>query len=166
MGLVIEIVMYTLRTEILINAPIERCFDLARSVEAHVQSTQSTGERVVAGRMSGLLEMDEEVTWEAVHFGVRQRLTSRIVAFEFPRFFRDQMVRGAFAMLEHDHLFETVSPGVTKMIDVLKFKAPLGPLGWIAEWVFLGRYMQRFLMTRAQELKTMAESDDWQRYCG
>ena len=44
-----------------IAAPLERCFDLARSVELHTRSTSSTGEHVIAGRTSGLLELDEEV---------------------------------------------------------------------------------------------------------
>jgi|SRR5215470_17017833 len=48
-----------------IAAPPERCFDLARSVELHTRSTSSTGERVIAGRTSGLLELNDEATWEA-----------------------------------------------------------------------------------------------------
>src|SRR5205809_6072277 len=96
--------MYTIRVVTNIGAPAEWCFDLAGSVEAHVRSTRASGERVVAGRTSGLLELGEEVTWEGRHFRVRQRLTSAITQFERPWFFQDRMVRGAFAALEHDHV--------------------------------------------------------------
>ena len=68
--------------ETVIRAAPERCFDLARSVDAHVASTHQSGERVVAGRTQGLLELGEEVTWEAVHLGLRQRLTAKITVLE------------------------------------------------------------------------------------
>src|SRR2546427_12849864 len=88
-----------------IAAPRERCFDLARSVELHMRSTAATGETAVAGRLGGLLALGEEVTWRARHFGVWQQLTSQITAYERPTHFRDSMVRGAFARLDHDHIF-------------------------------------------------------------
>jgi ligand-binding SRPBCC domain-containing protein len=108
--------MYKLRVTTSIAAPAETCFDLARSVDAHVQSATGTGERVVGGRMSGLLELDDEVTWEGKHFGVVQRLSSKITEFRPYRYFQDRMTQGAFRFLEHDHLFETRDGG-TIMID-------------------------------------------------
>src|SRR5690349_4793455 len=103
--------MYTIRIATPIAAPPERCFDLARSVDAHLESAKSTGERVVAGRTSGLLELGEEITWEARHLGVRQRLTSRITAFDRPSYFQDRMVRGIFKSFEHDHHFQPQPDG-------------------------------------------------------
>lgn len=55
----------------LICAPRDRVFDLFRSIDAHQDSTQGTHERAVAGVISGLIGMNDEVTWEARHFGVR-----------------------------------------------------------------------------------------------
>jgi hypothetical protein len=46
-----------------IRAPRERVFDLARSIDAHQDSTGGTGERAVAGVTKGLIGMNEEVTW-------------------------------------------------------------------------------------------------------
>jgi ligand-binding SRPBCC domain-containing protein len=148
--------MYELRITTSIAAPLSRCFDLARSVDAHVQSAEGTGERVVGGRLSGLLELGDEVTWEARHFGVTQRLSSKITQFRPCTFFQDRMTRGAFRFLEHDHLFEPQGDG-TLMTDVLRFKAPLGPLGWIAERVLLASHLRRFLIARGLALKSMAE---------
>lgn len=143
---------------LLITAPIERCFDLARDVDAHIATTLGTEERVVAGRMSGLFELNDEVTWEAVHFGVRQRLTSRITKFDRPHHFRDSMVRGAFKRFDHDHYFKETRGG-THCRDVFDYDAPLGPLGWVAERGFLTRYMQNFLAVRLRMLKDMAERE-------
>jgi ligand-binding SRPBCC domain-containing protein len=148
-----------------IAAPPERCFDLARSVELHALSTAHTGERVVAGRTSGLLAPGDELTFRARHLGVVQRLTGRIVAYERPRHFRDAQLRGAFARLEHDHFFEPDGAGGTVMRDVLSFDAPLGPLGRLAERLFLTAYMRRFLERRNAVLKRVAETPgEWERF--
>ena len=146
-----------------IAAPVERCFDLARSVEAHTHSTAATSERAVAGKTSGLLALGDHVTWRARHLGIWQELTSRIAAFDRPRHFRDSLVRGAFARFDHDHFFEPTATG-TLVRDVFEYRAPLGLLGRIAERLFLTAYMRRFLDARLRALKVLAESDAWVRF--
>src|SRR5215510_835622 len=74
-----------------IEAPPERVFDLARSIDLHAQGQARHRERAIAGVTSGLIGMGQSVTWEARHFGITQQLTSRIVAFDRPRSFRDSM---------------------------------------------------------------------------
>lgn len=155
-------VKIVVRTEI--AAPIERCFDLARSVDFHKHSMSSTGERAVAGVTSGLIGAGQEVTWEARHLGVRQRLTSRIVEFDRPRMFVDEQVRGAFASLRHAHRFEVAGEGRTIVTDDFTFRAPLGVLGRLAEMLFLTRYMRRFLEAHAARLKATLESDEWRGF--
>ena len=151
------------RTEIEIFAPPERCFDLARSVDAHVASTRGTGELAVAGVTTGLLALGDTVTWRARHFGVTQELTAKITAFDRPRHFRDEMTRGAFARLCHDHYFEPTATG-TRMVDVFDFTAPLGPLGSAVDRLFLARYLRTFLEERGRALKQFAESDAGSRF--
>ncbi|MEM9479861.1 MAG: SRPBCC family protein [Verrucomicrobiota bacterium] len=151
----------TLETEI--HAPAERVFDLARSIDAHTASTSKTGERAVAGRTSGLIELGETVTWEATHFGVKQRLSVEITELDRPKRFRDRMINGAFAHMDHVHLFEPTSSG-TRMKDEFQFSAPLGIFGRIAEKLFLTGYMRNFLCERNAILKRMAESDEWREF--
>lgn len=148
--------MPTIRIETWIAAPAEVCFDLARSVEAHLGSTSKTGERAVAGVTSGLLGLGDTVTWQARHLGFEQRLTSKMTRVERPRIFEDQMVSGAFASFTHLHEFEDVRGG-TLMIDTFVYRSPLGPLGRIADFIFLEQYMRRLLTERAEYLKRAAE---------
>lgn len=150
---------------IAIAAPIDRCFDLARSVEAHLHSTAATGERVVGGRMTGLMRLGDEVAWEARHLGIRQRLTSRITQYERPVHFRDSQVCGAFARFDHDHHFEALDSNRTRMRDVFDYTAPFGLIGRVADALFLTRYMRRFLLMRNQQIAYLAESHDGDRYC-
>ncbi len=140
-----------------IDAPIAQCFDLARSIDLHVESTKQTGEKAIAGRTSGLIALGETVTWRAKHFGIWQNLTSKITEFDYPNSFTDEMVRGAFNSFRHEHLFFAVNTQ-TVMKDVFVFESPCGLVG---EWVnklFLGWYMSRLLEKRNRVIKQAAES--------
>jgi ligand-binding SRPBCC domain-containing protein len=141
-----------------ISAPIEKVFDLSRCIDAHEKSQSTHHEKAVAGRTSGLIENGESVTWEAVHFGVRQRLTSRIATMTRPTHFRDTMVAGAFKRIDHDHFFEAQPDGSTRMRDVFDYDAPLGPIGRLADWLFLESYMRRLLEAKNQFIKQRAEA--------
>src|ERR1700720_4275763 len=144
-----------LRTRV--AAPPSRCFDLARDVELHQRSTAASRERAVGGVTSGLLGAGDEVTWEATHFGVRQRLSSRITEFDPPNRFVDVMVRGAFVRFRHEHQFLALGDG-TEMVDTFDYTSPLGPLGRLADGLFLRRYMTALLRDRNAYLKRVAES--------
>ena len=146
-----------------IAAPIETVFDLARSVDLHVDTMSTTNERAVAGRTSGLVEMGDTVTWEATHFLVRQKLTVSIVAFERPNHFRDSMVSGAFSRFDHDHDF-MVTENSTLMTDTFDFTSPFGPLGHIANYLFVTRHMRKLLETRNFVIKSIAESGDADKF--
>ncbi len=141
-----------------IAAPIELVFDLARSIDAHRHSQTNHEEKAIGGRTSGLISLGETVTWEAVHFGIRQRLTAKIVEMDRPTHFRDTMVAGAFKRFDHDHFFSVGSDGRTMMRDVFDYSSPLGPVGRVADALFLKRYMTNLLDERNQALKQLAES--------
>jgi len=145
-----------LRVETRIRAPTERCFDLARSVETHLGSTSETGEKAIGGVTTGLLGPGDWVTWEAVHLGIKQRLTAQITRFERPHVFVDEMIRGAFASFTHTHEFRS-DGDATLMVDTFSYVSPLGWLGVLADKLFLERYMTSFLRKRAEYLKRVAE---------
>jgi ligand-binding SRPBCC domain-containing protein len=144
-----------------INAPTERCFDLARSIDLHVISTSKTNEKAIAGRLTGPAQQGDVITWQATHFGINQKLTVRIEELKFLEYFKDAMVKGAFKSFEHEHFFEEME-GVTTMTDVFEFESPLGILGKMANSIFLSAYMKKFLERRNSVIKEYAESDKWQ----
>ena len=118
----------------------------------------------MSGVTSGLIGPDQFVRWRAKHLGVRQHLTSKITAFDSPRYFQDTMLEGAFKFMQHDHFFEALSDSQTEMRDRFTFAAPLGVFGIIAEHSFLKRYMDRFLRHRNEIVKQVAESDRWESF--
>jgi ligand-binding SRPBCC domain-containing protein len=143
--------------ETFIAAPIERVFDLARDVEAHNRSASFSRERCVEpGRTSGLLQLGDLVTFEGMHFGVRQRVTAKIVEVDAPRRFVDELVRSAFKRLRHEHDFEERDGG-TLMRDTLEWTSPFGILGRIADTLFVRKHMEWFVTTKQRALKKIAE---------
>ena len=150
--------MPLIRLETFIEAPKQVVFDVARSIDLHQVSTAQTNEKAIAGRTSGLIELDEWVTWEAKHFGIVQKLTSKITAMDAPNYFVDEMVSGAFKSFKHEHIFEAKGNG-TIMIDLFSYISPLGIIGKLADRVFLQSYMTALLVQRNKILKAQAESN-------
>lgn len=125
----------------------------------HIDSMQQSGEAAVAGRTRGLIELGETVTWRAKHFGIWQTLTSKVTEMEYPSYFTDEMVKGAFKAFRHEHHFIPIH-NQTVMKDVFMYDAPLGFLGIIANFLFLERYMQQLLKQRNEQIKKAAEAPD------
>lgn len=151
--------MSVIRLRTLIQAPVERCFDVARNIDLHVQSTTGTDEEAIpaGGRTSGLLGPGEWVTWRARHFGLTQLMTMRMAEFDPPFRFVDEMVRGPFHRIRHTHEFRRAD-GATLMEDLFEYEPPLGPLGVLVDFLVLRRHMCRLLTHRADFLRIAAES--------
>jgi ligand-binding SRPBCC domain-containing protein len=139
-----------------IEADIQICFDLSRDIDFHTKSLEHSKEKAIAGKTNGLIELNEWVTWEAFHFGIKQHLTSKITEFESPNYFVDEMVSGAFKSFKHEHIF-TSEGNTTIMIDKFHFQTPFCVLGILANNLFLKRYMITLLKQRNWHLKQEAE---------
>jgi ligand-binding SRPBCC domain-containing protein len=148
--------MASIRVETLIKAPIDRCFDLARSAEAHLASTAKTDERVVSGKKEGLFELGDSVTWEATHFGLRLRQGSKITRSEPPHVFVDEGTRGPLGHFRHVHQF-VPEHGATLMVDTFEYELPLRLGGRLADRLIVERRLRRLLTDRAAYLKAEAE---------
>jgi len=141
--------MPMIEIDIIIPATAEVCFDMARDIDLHLRSMAQTKEKIVAGIRGGLLGLGQDVTWEATHFFIRQRLAIRITAFDPPRHFRDSQVEGPFRRMDHDHFFFPVKNGAaTRIVDRFDYESPLEWLGKLADVIFLERYLRRLLEER------------------
>ncbi|HWB93530.1 MAG TPA: SRPBCC family protein [Puia sp.] len=152
--------MPTIHLTTFVAAPPERVFDLARSIDLHRKSMAHTAEEAIAGTTSGLIGLDETVTWRAKHLMKNRVLKSRITAMERPLFFTDEMVDGDFRSMRHEHHFKRIDNG-TLMIDLLYFETPYGGLGRLVNQLYLTRYLKNLLETRNLSIKEYAESEKW-----
>ncbi len=141
----------------IVPAEPAQVFDLSLDPSIHVQSMLRYGEELVAGPSDRLLRLDDVVTWRARHYGVPFTMTSRIVVCEPPAYFVDEQVSGPFESFRHEHRFDPVSQG-TLMTDVVTLRAPLGPLGRIAERAFLLRRLQMLIELRNTHLVAVAHA--------
>ena len=143
-----------------INAPIERVFDLCRSINLHQISTIDTNEKAIGGTINGLINKNETVTWQAKHLFKTRKFTSKITEMEKPIFFIDEMLKGDFKNFRHEHHFKAAENG-TIMIDLLNFETPYGIAGKIANRIFLTSYIEKLLVKRNKVIKDYAETQKW-----
>ncbi|MET4083647.1 ligand-binding SRPBCC domain-containing protein [Pedobacter sp. UYP30] len=152
-----------IKTEI--NADIAIVFDLSRSIDLHKLSTEHTNETAIGGKTSGLIGLNETVTWRAKHFGIYQQLTSKVTDYERPNYFTDEMVKGTFKKFKHEHHFKSID-GRTLMIDYFDYQSPFGILGKLADTLFLERYLTELLNKRNSVIKEFAENRKVERSFG
>lgn len=141
-----------------INAPVETCFDLSRSIDLHIDSMQHTGERAIAGVRQGLIGLNETVTWQARHFCISLKMTIKITELMFATSFTDEQVTGPFKRLKHRHIFQYIGPNKTLMLDEFDFESPLGLLGRMADNLVLKTYLRELLLRRNGVIKKSAEA--------
>lgn len=143
-----------------IQSDLETCFDLSRSINLHELSTAHTNEKAVAGVTGGLINLGETVTWQATHFGIRQRLTSKITAYNRPHHFRDEQQKGIFKFFVHDHYFKNENDKI-EMTDIFKYESPFGIAGKFFNRIVLTCYLRKLLIKRNAMIKEFAETDKW-----
>jgi ligand-binding SRPBCC domain-containing protein len=143
-----------------VAAPIERVFDLARSIDLHKKSMAHTGEQAVAGTTMGLIGLNETVTWKAKHLMKTRFMKMKISAMTRPFAFDDEMVDGDFKSFRHQHHFKQIENGIF-MIDILDFETPYGKIGQVLNSIYLTKYLRALLEGRNQLIKTFAESNKW-----
>ena len=120
------------------------------------ETTVETDERAVAGVTDGKIGLGQTVTFEGTHFGIRQRLTVKVVKFERPRLFVDEMTEGRFRTFKHIHEFVERGGG-TLVIDTVEWTSPFGILGRIVDKLLLERHLRDLVTTRNARLKQIAE---------
>ena len=141
-----------------INAPIQYVFDLNRNIDIHKLSTAKSKETAIAGITSGLINLNETVTWQGKHFGIYQTHKSKITAMEFPSYFVDEMLEGRFTRFKHEHTFVEKN-GKTVMIDSIEYQTPFGMFGMLFDKLFLKNYLTKFIQVRNEFIKNLAEKN-------
>jgi len=145
-----------------IAAPQERVFDLSRSVALHKASMKDHDERIVDGTMSGLMNLNDTVTWTAKHLFKQRRLKIRISKIQRPEYFTDEQEAGDFKLMKHEHYFKPIENG-TIMIDQFHFET-VGLMGKLVTKFYLEKYLTQLLKQRNKMIKEVAEGNMWKQY--
>lgn len=141
-----------------IKAPIQTVFDLNRDIDIHKLSTAKSNETAIEGVTSGLINLNETVTWHGRHFGFYQTHKSLISAMDAPNYFIDEMVEGRFKSFKHQHTFIEEN-GITIMKDTIEYKTPFGIFGKLFDKLILKNYLTSFIQERNEFIKNLAEKN-------
>jgi ligand-binding SRPBCC domain-containing protein len=133
-------------------------------MDFHTWSMRATGERITAGRATGLIGLNEEVEFEARHLGLTRRLRARITTFDAPRTFTDIQTVGPFQILRHTHTFEPLFAGVTRVTDRLELHVGWGWPGFLIERRFVVPHLRSLITAHQGRLRQTLETEDWRRF--
>jgi ligand-binding SRPBCC domain-containing protein len=148
--------MTTIHLITVIKAPIETVYNNSRNITVYIETASKTNEKAIAGVTSGLIELNETVTWQGIHFGLKLQHQSKITKMQFPNNFTDEMVKGCFKSFKHEHTF-THKNGITIMEDKLMYATPFGIFGKLFDQISLKKHLTKFLLVRNQSLKKLSE---------
>jgi ligand-binding SRPBCC domain-containing protein len=135
-----------------IGAAPDVVFGLELDMDVHAASLAGSGETATTSTGRRRVALGDEVSFRARHFGLVWRMTSRVTAYEPPRRFTDEQVRGPFRAMRHEHVFEDLGAGRTRMTDRMTVSAPWGT------HVLLAPYLRRLLKQRSAHVKRLAEA--------
>jgi ligand-binding SRPBCC domain-containing protein len=153
--------METIRLTTWMDAPMERCFKLATSIDLHLAAAGPTQEKAISGVTSGLIGEGESVEWRGRHLGRWVTHTSKVEGWRPFTYFREVMIKGSFARFEHEHHFALMDDG-TRMRDEIRFAAS-GLMARMLEKA-ARRHLIAMLRRRNALIKRAAESEEWRRY--
>ena len=155
--------MVTIRTVTWVDAPVERCFMLATSVDFQLAASKNKNVRAFAEIRSGSLDQGDTITWRGPMFGLGQVHTNRVEVFRPFNYIYEKMVAGGFKIYEHERHFAAMDDG-TRIRDEVRFSVGWGPFGRLVEKPLLRRQVMALLTWRNEALKEAAESDVWKRF--
>jgi hypothetical protein len=143
-----------------VNAPIERIFDLVRSIGAH-EATSSIDGRALAGKTLGLSALNDITTWSARFFGLRFQIATRVTGFNPPFSLTENLERGLLLEFGHVYTLRRLESGLVELEDCFTFRSPLG--AWFDALV-LKPIMTRTMSARLDGLKELAETNGWKSF--
>ena len=157
--------MPTMEFECVIAAPIEAVWafheDVRRALpllsppenQVKLESVDlppRQGMRVVISARGPLGRM----RWVAVY---AEHVPPHDVVFGREARFVDVQESGPFKRWRHHHEMEAQSAQSTRLVDRVEYTAPLGPLGWIADWLLIRRQLRRMFAYRHAMTKQALE---------
>lgn len=77
---------------------------------------------------------------------------TKILSYEQDRGFVDAQLKGPYSTWYHEHWFEADGEQ-TRMVDRVHYKVPFGPIGRVANWLFVAPQLRRIFAFRAGAIR-------------
>lgn len=96
-----------------------------------------------------VMEKGRLIEYQLALFGIPFRWRTVIEDWSPQSHFVDRQLRGPYRLWHHTHTFEELEPGRILMKDVVRYRIPFGPLGQLAQWLFVARMLSLIFDYRA-----------------
>jgi ligand-binding SRPBCC domain-containing protein len=152
--------MGTFHAETVIDAPVELVFEFHRDTR-NAKRIGHPAQWILDVQGDFPLDEGDEVTLKVLlaPIPVPQRWRVRITRLEHPVLVVDETLDGPFSSFVHEHRFEALDAGRTRLVDHVTYALPLGPLGRLAERLVVGRLMRQAFAHRQRRTKELLEAD-------
>lgn len=144
-----------------IKAPIQRCFDLARSIDFHKISLQKAKEEAIGGITTGLIGENQHVLFQTHVANFRYSSEMRVIKYNPPFYLSYEIVNSLFKSVIHDYYFYDIGKE-TVMVDHLYFETRYGFIGDVSCEIFLKNFIKNLIKQRNAQLQDYAETAKWQ----
>ena len=152
--------------KILVSAPIERCFDLVRSIDLHEEKSFAIGAVAKAGKTKGLSELGDNTIWSGKFLGVRSSMNIVVTEVTKHSKFCEEMVSGVPKTFSHEYTFRKTEDELVEVTDKLGFSSRGWFLGSMLDSIYFSEKMRALVKARLEAIKSSAESDEWRKYLG
>lgn len=138
-----------LEQETWIDAPLEEVYAFFSKPQNLGAMTPGTMSFEIVSDLPDTMSPGTEIEYVIRLGPVPMKWKTRIEEVEPMERFVDTQLRGPYATWHHEHVFERHGER-TRMVDRVHFAAPFGPLGWIAERLFVQPQLEAIFGYRAQ----------------
>jgi ligand-binding SRPBCC domain-containing protein len=143
-----------------INAPIERVFNLSRSLALSKMAIKGGTEQLLSSSSANMLGAGETITLRAKHLGKTREITARVTDFTLPDGYAEEQIKGDLKSYRHEYHFKKVDNG-TIMIDLVEYEGPRDVAGSLAGKFFLKSYFEENIKKKNELIRQYAESEKW-----
>ena len=157
--------MPTLEFETTVKAPLEKVWAFFQDVNGSLPAISPPREQVTIESADLPLRHGSRIMLNVRGPLGKVRWVARVVEHRPPHAvvfgeearFVDEQESGPFKSWRHEHDFERIDDKTTRVTDRVTYRAPFGPIGWLANWMIrpkirsMFRYRQEHLKIRLDE---------------
>ena len=157
--------MPVIEFETTINAPLAKVWAFHQDIQSLVKLSPPEDEVKIESADAPLRDGSRIVINAKGPLGRRMKWVAKIVDQREPHAvvfgeearFVDVQERGPFASWRHEHEFEHVDEKTTRCRDRVTYRVGLGPIGWLADLIFVRRKISRMFRYRHEQLRRLLE---------
>jgi ligand-binding SRPBCC domain-containing protein len=158
--------MPVLEFESTIAAPLEKVWAFHQDVQRSLPALSPPGDDVQIESADLPVTMGSRIVILAKGPLGRIRWVARIIDSQPPHAvvfgeearFVDEQESGPFKLWRHEHEFERIDGKTTRLLDRITYRVPLGPIGWIGDWLIVRRRLRAMFKHRHAATRRLLES--------